>query len=125
MALLLETEGRIERWQRRAEEQSALHTRQEWRMQQQRQHLWEEPIEHCVTTRLRQEHALGSELEAVQGTHITLAELLDGAQVVMGDRPMTEERIEFLGRDGSSRQCDVHPDCPGGTHGVRRITNEQ
>ena len=46
-------------------------------MQEQRQHLGEEPTQDGVAASLRQEDALGPELEAVQGAHVPFTELLD------------------------------------------------
>ena len=46
-------------------------------MQEQRQHLWEEPAHNGIAAPLRQENTLGPELEAVQGAHVPFAELLD------------------------------------------------
>ena len=47
-------------------------------MQEQWEHLRDEPTQDRVAASLRQENALGPELEAVQGAHVPLTQLLDG-----------------------------------------------
>jgi len=77
--LIFKPEGRIEWRQWCTKEQAALHSRHEGRVQHERQHLGQKPVEHRVLTGLRQEDALGAELEAMEGTYITLSELLHSA----------------------------------------------
>src|SRR6266545_3689062 len=72
------TECWVEWWQGGPKEQPSLHTREQGRMQEQREHLRDEPTQDRAAASLRQENALGSELEAVQGAHVSLTELLDG-----------------------------------------------
>ncbi len=47
-------------------------------MQEQWEHLRDEPTQDRAAASLRQENALGPELEAVQGAHVSLTQLLDG-----------------------------------------------
>ena len=65
-------------------------------MQQQWQHLGEEPGKYRVAAGLRQQHTLSPKLETVQSAHVTLAQLLDRRQVILGNRPMPEERVDLL-----------------------------
>ena len=71
------TEGRVEWWQGSPKEQSSLYTWEQGRMQEQREYLGEEPTQERAAAHLRQEDALSPELEAVQGAHVALTELLD------------------------------------------------
>ena len=71
------TEGGVEWWQGSPKEQPSLHAREQGRMQEQWEHLGDEPTQDRVAASLRQENALGPELEAVQGAHVSLTQLLD------------------------------------------------
>src|SRR3990172_8672012 len=79
------TECRIEGGQGSAEEQPSLNQGQERRVEQQRQHLRNQPTDHRVPAGLREQHPLGPELETVKGAHVPLAQLLDFGEVFVSD----------------------------------------
>ena len=61
----------------------------------------------------------------MQGPHIRLAQLLNPGERAPGKRPPAEPGINLLGGDRRGRQRHIHPNRPRGTHGVRRVPDEQ